>query len=143
MVHRLAQKHHVAAGDEAVWSLIRVPGVGAEDRWQLHRELWALSSERNKHVNRIGGLLATQGISLSINGDLLEALNQVRACDGSPLSPHLMKRLLREYERLQLVEQQMKAIEKEQRQAIRNTDHPSVTMVRDLMRLKSIHIQSA
>jgi transposase len=42
-----------------------------------------------------------------------------------------------------MVEQQMKAIEREQRQAIRNPNHPSVTMVRDLMRLKRIHIHTA
>ena len=62
---------------------------------------------------------------------------------GSPLPQGLKTRLLREHERLQLVEQQMKAIEQEQRQAIRNPDHPSITMVRDLMRLKSIHIHTA
>jgi transposase len=138
---RMLIRYH--AGDEAVWSVVRVPGTGAEDRRQLHRERWALSSERNKHVNRIGGLLATQGIRLSINGDLPEALDQARAWDGSPLSPHLKKRLLREHDRLQLVEQQMKGIEQEQREAIRDPDHPSVTMVHDLMRLKSIHIHTA
>ena len=131
------------AGDEDVWSVVRVPSVEAEDRRQLHRERWALSSERNKHINRIGGLLATQGIRLSVNGNLPETLNQVHTWDGSPLSPDLKKRLLREHARLQLVEQQMKAIELQQRQAIRNPNHPSITIVRDLMRLKSIHIHTA
>ena len=138
---RMLIRYH--AGDEKVWSVVRVPSVGAEDRRQLHRERWALSSERNKHINRIGGLLATQGIRLSVNGDLPEALNQVHTWDGSPLSPDLKKRLLREHTRLQLVEQQMKAIEQEQRQALRRPDHPSVTMARALMRLKSIHINTA
>jgi transposase len=138
---RMLIRYH--AGDEAVWSVVRVPGAGAEDRRQLHRERWALSGERNKHVNRIGGLLATQGIRLSINGDLPEALDQVHTWDGSSLSPNLKKRLLREHERLQLVEQQMKAIEQEQREAIRAPHHSSVSMVRDLMRLKSIHIHTA
>ncbi|MDF1501121.1 MAG: hypothetical protein P1P76_11695 [Anaerolineales bacterium] len=47
---RMLIRYH--AGDEAVWSVVRVPGTGAEDRRQLHRERWALSSERNKHVKR-------------------------------------------------------------------------------------------
>jgi transposase len=67
----------------------------------------------------------------------------VRTWDGSSLSPHLKKCLLREHERLQLVEQQMKTIEQEQREAIRNPYHPSITMILDLMRLKSIHIYTA
>jgi len=138
---RMLIRYH--AGDEDVWSVIRIPSLGAEDRRQLHRERWALSGERNKHINRIKGLLASQGISLSVNSNLPEALDQVHAWDGSPLPLGLKTRLLREHERLQLVEQQMKAIEQEQRQAIRNPDHPSITMVRDLMRLKSIHIHTA
>jgi transposase len=138
---RMLIRYH--AGDEDVWSVVRVPSAGAEDRRQLHRERWALSGERNKHINRIKGLLATQGISLSVSGDLPEALGQVRKWDGSQLSPHLKTRLLREHERLQLVEQQMKAIEQDQRQAIRRPEHPSTAMVRNLMRLKSIHIHTA
>jgi transposase len=131
------------AGDEAVWSVVRVPSVDVEDRRQLHCERWALSDERNKHINRIKGLLATHGISLSANGNLPKALDQVRIWDGSPIPPGLTARLLREHERLQLVEQQMKAIEQEQRQAIRRPEHPSTAMVRNLMRLISIHIHTA
>ena len=138
---RMLIRYH--AGDEKVWSVVRVPSVGAEDRRQLHRDRWVLSSERNKHINRIKGLLATQGISLSVNRDLPKELNLVRKWDGSPLPPGLTARLLQEYERLQLVEQQMKVIEQEQRLALRQPDHPSVTMARALMRLKSIHIHTA
>ncbi len=138
---RMLIRYH--AGDEKVWSVVRVPSVGAEDRRQLHRDRWALTGERNRHINRIKGLLATQGISLSVNGDLPKELNLVRKWDGSPLPPGLKTRLLQEYERLQLVEQQMKVIEQEQRLALRQPDHPSVTMARALMRLKSIHINTA
>jgi len=138
---RMLIRYH--AGDEDVWSVIRIPSTGAEDRRHLHRDRWTLSGERNKHSNRIKGLLASQGISLFVNGNLPEKIDQVRTWDGSPLPPGLKDRLLREHERFRMVEQQMKAIEQEQRQAIRNPDHPSVTMVRDLMRLKSIHIHTA
>jgi transposase len=138
---RMLIRYH--AGDEKVWSVVRVPDVEAEDRRQLHRDRWALTGERNRHINRIKGLLATQGISLSVNGDLPKELNLVRKWDGSPLPPGLMERLLREYERLQLVEQQMKVIEQEQRQSLRRPEHPSTAMARHLMRLKSIHINTA
>lgn len=138
---RMLIRYH--AGDKKVWSVVRVPSVEAEDHRQLHRERWALTSERNRHINRIKGLLAAQGIRLPVNGNLPQELNQVRKWDGSPLPPMLRSRLLREYERLQLVEQQIKGIEQEQRQAIRGSDHSSLTMVRALMRLKSIHINTA
>ena len=138
---RMLIRYH--AGDEKVWSVVRVPDVEAEDRRQLHRDRWVLTGERNRHINRIKGLLATQGISLSVNGDLPKELNLVRKWDGSPLPPSLTARLLQEYERLQLVEQQMKVIEQEQRLSLRQPDHPSVTMARALMRLKSIHIHTA
>lgn len=121
---RMLIRYH--AGDEKVWSVVRVPTVEAEDRRQLHRDRWALTSERNRHINRIKGLLATQGISLPINGNLPERLNQVRKWDGSPLPPGLMSRLLREHERFQFVEQQIKTIEQEQRQALRRSDHPAL-----------------
>ncbi|MFQ5873643.1 MAG: IS110 family transposase, partial [Dehalococcoidia bacterium] len=138
---RMLIRYH--AGDEKVWSVVRIPSVEAEDRRQLHRERWALTSERNRHINRIKGLLAAQGLRLPVNGDLPEKLNQVRKWDGSPLPPGLMVRLLREHMRLQFVEQQIKTIEQEQRQALRRSDHPSLTMARALMRLKSIHINTA
>ena len=131
------------AGDRDVWSVVRVPGTGVEDRRQLHRDRWALSTERTRHINRIKGLLATQGVSLPVNGDFPAQLDKARTWDGSPLAPGLARRLLREHERLQLVDQQVKAIEQEQRQTLRTSQHPTFTMIRDLMRLKSIHIQTA
>ena len=102
---------------------------------ELHRERWALTSERNRHINRIKRLPAAKGISLPVNGDLPEKLNHVSKWDGSPLPPRLMARLLREHERLQFVKQQIKTNEQEQRQALRRSNHPSVTMARALMRL--------
>jgi transposase len=138
---RMLIRYH--AGDEDVWSFFRIPSTGAEDRQHLHRDRWTHSRERTKHTKRIKGLLAAQGIGLSLNGDLPKKMDQVRTWDGPPLSPGLKERLLREHERLQLVEQHMKAIEQEQRQAIREPDHTSISMVRDLMRLRSIRIHTA
>jgi transposase len=138
---RMLIRYH--AGDEKVWSVVRVPSVKAEDRRQLHRTRWTLTSEKNRHINRIKGLLATQGISLPVNEDLPEELNQARKWDGSPIPPMLRSRLICEYEILQLVKQQIKAIEQKQRQSLRHPEHPSMTMVRNLMRLKSISIHTA
>jgi transposase len=57
-------RHH--EGDRKVWRVVRVPSVEAEDGRQLHRELESLREERTRHINRIKGLLAGQGIRMEI-----------------------------------------------------------------------------
>jgi transposase len=73
----------------------------------------------------------------------LERLQEVRQWDGTPLPSGLRTRLEREFERLELVKQQIKALEAERREVIRHSSDPSVEMVRQLLRLKGIGVQSA
>ena len=49
-------------GEEQVFSVVRVPSVEEEDARRVHRERERLIKERIQHVNRVKGLLATQGI---------------------------------------------------------------------------------
>jgi len=49
-------------GEEQVFSVVQVPSVEREDARRIHRERERLIKERIQHVNRIKGLLATQGI---------------------------------------------------------------------------------
>jgi transposase len=49
-------------GDRAACHMVQVPSVEREDARRTHRERQRLISERVQHVNRIKGLLATQGI---------------------------------------------------------------------------------
>lgn len=58
-----------------------------------------------RHINRIKGLLAGQGIRLSVDADSLERLDKVRLWDGSTLPKGLRSRLEQEYACLQFVEQ--------------------------------------
>src|SRR5215471_16678731 len=51
------------SGEKKVWSVVRVPSAVAEDARQLHRELQELKDERTEHVNRIKGLLTSQGLT--------------------------------------------------------------------------------
>ena len=44
------------AGERKVWSVVRVPSVEEEDRWQLHRELTTAKQDRTRVINRIKGL---------------------------------------------------------------------------------------
>ena len=52
-------------GELRVWSVVHVPSPEAEDARHLHRELLTLKSDRTRITNRIKGLLAAQGLSVS------------------------------------------------------------------------------
>ena len=130
-------------GEEKVWSIVNVPGVETEDHRHLHRELNTLKAERTKHINRIKGFLTGQGVSVSIRDAFLAHLDTIRLWDGAPLPVGLRSRLAREYERMSLVNRQIKIREAERRELIRNSMRPDVELVRQLMRLKGIGVGSA
>ena len=44
------------AGEQKVWSVVRVPSVEEEDRRQLHRELTTAKQDRTRVINCIQGL---------------------------------------------------------------------------------------
>ncbi len=131
-------------GEPKVWHVVQGPTLEQEDRRQLHRELLQLKRERTQHVNRLKGLLVSQeGVRLAVKKDFLNQLASVQLWDGSSLPPGLKARLQREYERLQLVSGQIKALEAERRAAIRHSTDPAVEMVRQLLRLRAIGPNSA
>lgn len=139
----LSQLIRYRSGDRKVWSVVHVPSVEEEDRRHLNRELAAAKKDRTRHNNRIKGLLVGQGIRLAIKDDFLERLDAIRTWDGAPLQPGLMMRLHREYERMKLAERQIKELERERIEAIRHSEDPSVDMVRQLLKLKGIGLNSA
>jgi len=130
-------------GEETVWSVVHVPSIEAEDLRHLHRQLCSLKVSYTRHVCRIGGLLATQGVTLPLHPEFLNSLAAVRLWDGHPLPPGLMARLKREYATLLSVEQEIQDLEKERETLIETSDVPCVGMVRQLMKLKGIGPTSA
>lgn len=94
-------------GDRRVWSVVRVPPPEAEDLRHNDRELTRLSDERTAASNGIRGSLKTQGIRLQRLRDLPGQLSTLRGADGAELGPELKARLLRLWERLQLIEKQI------------------------------------
>ena len=127
-------------GEKRIWSVVNVPSPKAEDRRQLHRDLNALTAERTQHINRIKGLLAAQGVCLSITDEFLEDLKTIQLWDGSALLPALQARLRREYHRLQFIQEQIKTLEKERLDLVRYSERSDVEMVRRLMHLKGIGV---
>jgi transposase len=130
-------------GERKVWRVVRVPSREAEDDRQLHRELMTLKSERTGHVNRIKGLLISQGIATAVQPDLPDRLETFRLWDGSKLSAALVMRLQREYQRWVLVNQQIDQLTAQRKELLKTSQQPSVEQVRQLMRLKGIGVNSA
>jgi transposase len=132
------------AGETKVWSVVRVPTAADEDRRQLHRELIAVQDERTEHVNRIKAFLAGQGIVLTqVTVNFPAVLATLRCWDGSELGPDLQQRLLREFARWQLAEQQIKELELKRKRRIRRDDTPHVDQVRQLLELAGVGLSGA
>jgi transposase len=130
-------------GEKKVWSLVHVPSPQKEDQRQLHRELIALKAEQTHHINLIKGLLASQGVVLPFKKDFLLQLESVRLWDDTLLPAGLKARLKREYERYQVVHQQINQLDVEREEALRTSNDPAVEPVRQLLRLKGIGMNSA
>jgi transposase len=130
-------------GERKVWRVVNVPSAEAEDKRQLHRELRQMKSERTSHTNRIKGLLACQGVCMVVGKDFLERVKAMRLWNGNPLPSSLRGRLEREYERVQFLNQQIAELEAQRQDALRNSPDPDVQMVRRLMRLKGLGVNSA
>ena len=123
-------------GEQGVWRVVRVPDPEWEELRQLHREREQLLRERTRHGNRLRGKLVAQGLRLAIGKGFLQRLEEVRLFDGRPLPAHLKAGLIREWERLQVVQAQLKALEGEMRELIET--NPALQTVRSLMLLSGV-----
>jgi len=131
-------------GERKVWSVLQIPSVADEDRRQLHRDLLELKAERTQHTNRIKGLLAGCGLAVpKIDAKFPAALVELRTWDGQPVPPELQQRLVREHERWQLVDRQIKDLTSERARRIRTSKDKTVDKVRQLLRLRGIGANSA
>jgi transposase len=131
------------AGEKKVWHVVHVPSSAVEDHRHLHRELADLKAQRTQHTNRIKGYLSNQGICLEVGNDFPELLEEQRLWNGDTLPAGLRARLLCEYQRFQLVQEQIKVLEVERRETIRNSTQPEAEQVRRLLRLRGIGINCA
>jgi transposase len=109
-----------ARGERRICSMVRPPSPEQEDARRLTRERGTLITERVRHVNRIKGLLATQGVFEFdvIRQDRRTRFEELRSWDGQPLLPRLRTELLRELDRLELVISQIAELEAERDQAM-------------------------
>jgi transposase len=133
-------------GEKNVWAVVRVPTVEDEDRRRLHRELQRLKEERTGHTNRIRSLLVLHGLEVvgALRGGRLRAgLDKFRCWDEKGLPPSVKAELNREANRLELVEEQILELTREQRQAMKDPATEPLRKVEALSRLRGIGTQSA
>jgi transposase len=127
--------------DKKVWSVVCVPSAEEEDQRQLHRDLAAMEKESTQKINRIRGLLATQGVQIKGGLDLSgNQLEEIRTPDRKPLLSGIKNRIRREWDRLVFLRKQMVSLTKERDEAIKEGDssEPDIVKIRQLQLLRSI-----
>lgn len=99
-------------GEAQVWRVLRIPNEQDEDARRPHRELERLKKEQTGHTNRIGSLLILHNIrEANIGGrNWQKKLEQLK----ERLPAKLAEEVKRESERLELVREQIRQIEKAQ-----------------------------
>ncbi|WIJ26902.1 IS110 family transposase [Devosia sp. RR2S18] len=124
-------------GEPRVCAMLRVPTPEEEDRRRLVRERKALTNERIRHVNRIKGLLFSQGVAgyEPLKADRRKCLDLLATGDGRPLPPALRAQISRELDRIELLIQQIKAVEEERDAMLAAADVPTPAL---LLNLKGI-----
>ncbi len=131
-------------GDRKALSVVRVPTLEQEDGRRLHRERERLLKERGGHSARIKSLLVAHGIRLEIRSDFLQRLDSARGgSTGYALGVDLKAELRREYERYRLVDQQIKALEAEQKRRAQEEESEAMEQVNHLLKLKGVGWQSS
>ncbi len=116
-----------ARGERQVCSMVRPPSPAEEDARRLTRERGTLVTERVRHVNRIKGLLSTQGVFdfEPMHKDRRRRLEELRCWDGQAVPPRLKMELIREVDRLELVIAQLREIETERDAALQVASSPT------------------
>jgi len=132
-------------GEPRVCSVVRVPSHEDEDRRRVSRERKRLQNERTQHSNRIIGLLHGQGIRdvQPLKRGLLASLDQLRTGDGRALLAKLKAEIVREHERLCLVNKQLSELEAASQAEVKAAASGSAgAQIKELARLRGIGLRS-
>ncbi|ABQ71308.1 IS110 family transposase [Sphingobium jiangsuense] len=136
------------AGDKSVCRVVDVPTPDEEDARRVMRERGDLVHERTRIISRIRGLLALQGIQsvkAISGGDWSKQLDDMRTGDGRLLPPNLRRQIERCFGRLELLNEQIKSIERDRADVV--LDEASTFPCREkairLEQLKGIGANSA
>jgi transposase len=100
-------------GERMELRVVHIPSEEAEAQRLLTRERGTLQKESCQHRDRMHKLLRTQGCKVEIDARFLQRLKagEIRRVDGTALPRELHEELLREWDRLQLANEQFRAVE--------------------------------
>jgi transposase len=130
-------------GERTLWRVVKVPSEAEEDERRLHREIERLKKERTSHSHRIRGLLVLQGVRLGGGKVTGVAVERLRTWDGKALPVALRDELMRECERLNVLEGQIKDLEKAQVDRVKAPQVASDKVAGRLNQLRAIGPVSA
>mgnify|MGYP006292299025 FL=1 len=137
-------RHH--QGEAKVCSIVRVPTEADEEHRELHRELLELKHDRTRCTNRIKGLLACCGLAVTVDKDLPDVLNELTLWDGRrfiEVYPQLHPRLGREFERMRVLNDQIRQLEQQRLEQLRHGRGREVDMARQLLSLHGVGLNNA
>jgi len=131
------------AGDCSLGRMVVVPSIAEEDARRPGRERQRLLRERTAHSNRIQALLALHGVYgyRPLRSDRWVRLAGLRRADGGPLPTQLQEEIARELHRLEFVEGQIAAVEKQRAAALAAAADDAARQVKELRRLQGIDIE--
>jgi transposase len=133
-------------GEPGHCSLAIVPTVAEEDAKRPHRERESLVQERTSIVNRMKSILIQFGVR-NFNPVLRKAsekLDAVRTPEGIPLPPNATAALRRHMERLRVINEQIKAIERTRLQRLQQDPADKMNaMVFLLVRIIGFGVETA
>ncbi|MCA1493652.1 IS110 family transposase [Ensifer sp. NBAIM29] len=134
-------------GEPRVCSMVRNISREDEDRRRIGRERKALMVERIAHVNRVKGLLFSQGVRdyEPLHKNRRQRLEELRTGDGQILPQHMKAQISRELDRLELVIRQIRIVEDERDTLIAEqaSDDKKASVVTMLLGIKGIGAEFA
>lgn len=107
-------------GEQKLWSVLHVPDAKQEDDRRVNREIGRMKKERSAHTNRIGSLLILLGIKMRVGPKFLQCLDQATQWNGEKIPPRMKNEILREYERYELIQSQLKQLEAERQEILKS-----------------------
>lgn len=124
-------------GEQKLWSVLHVPSEQHEDDRRIHREIERLKKERTAHSNRMRSLLILHGIDIKVGRNFLASVDQLKQWDGKGLPSHLVAEIRREYQRYELINEQLKQLADQKTAQLQNSSMSS-RQVQQLQKLKGI-----
>ncbi|WPL16833.1 Transposase IS116/IS110/IS902 family protein [Thiorhodovibrio winogradskyi] len=135
----LVQLMRYLGGEKKALAVVNVPSAEAEDRMRVDRERERLIHERGAHSSRMKSLFVAQGLVIErLNDSLIENLDHLCTATGEPLGADLKEEIRREYQRYCLADEQIRAIEQEQKRRVEQATDAAYEQIARMLELKGI-----